>query len=302
MQKLLVYQSLWAMERRRPDGLEWTLPEKLEMIRDAGFDGCGVRFFDREYARTVTEFLRANDMSWQAQCYPQTVDDLKPVLDHVKEFGADHINLQPDIKPYRLEDCVPYIEGWLELADKAGLELHIETHRDRMTTDLFFMLHLLDHFPDLRLTADLSHYVVGREFSWPISDENHAYMHRVLDNSWGFHGRVASREQVQIQISFPHQKEWVDVFMAWWEYGFRSWRRRAPADATLTFLCELGPKEYAMTGADGYELSDRWHESQMMKDMIRDLWARLDAGESGDSSSRRQARPASGKVSGPRPG
>ena len=30
MQKLLVYQSLWAMERRRPDGQEWTLQEKLK--------------------------------------------------------------------------------------------------------------------------------------------------------------------------------------------------------------------------------------------------------------------------------
>ncbi len=74
-------------------------------------------------------------------------------------------------------------------------------------------------------------------------------MHRILDNGWGFHGRVASREQVQIQISFPHHKDWVDLFMGWWEYGIRSWRERAPKDATLTFLCELGPKEYAMTGA-----------------------------------------------------
>ena len=37
MQRFLVYQSLWAMERRRPDGHEWSLDEKLEMIRDAGF-------------------------------------------------------------------------------------------------------------------------------------------------------------------------------------------------------------------------------------------------------------------------
>ncbi len=48
-QKLLVYQSLWAMERRRPDGQEWSLAEKLAMIRDAGFDGCGVRFIDPAY-------------------------------------------------------------------------------------------------------------------------------------------------------------------------------------------------------------------------------------------------------------
>ena len=276
-QKFLVYQSLWAMERRRPDGLEWSLDEKLEMIRGAGFDGAGVRFFDYEYARTVTGFLREHGMSWQAQCYPKTIDDLKPIIEHVQELGADHINLQPDVKPYRLEDCIPYIEGWRRLAADAGIKLSIETHRDRMTTDLFFTLHLLDCFPDLRLTGDLSHYVVGREFAWPISEENHALMRRIIDNCWGFHGRVASREQVQVQISFPHQKEWLDLFMGWWEYGFAQWKKRAGPDETLTFLCELGPKEYAMTGRDGYELSDRWQEATMLKGLVRDLWHRVEA-------------------------
>jgi hypothetical protein len=279
MQKLLVYQSLWAMERRRPDGLEWSLDEKLAMIRDAGFDGAGVRFLDLDYARRVTDFLRAHGMSWQAQCYPKTIDDLQPILRHVEMLGADHVNLQPDVKPYRLEDCIPYIDGWRRLARDAGIALHIETHRDRMTTDLFFTLHLLDCFPDLRLTGDLSHYVVGREFAWPISAENHALMHRVIDQCWGFHGRVASREQIQLQISFPHHKDWLDLFMGWWEYGFRSWRRRAPQDATLTFLCELGPREYAMTGPDGNELSDRWQEAQTMKDMVRALWRRIEQEE-----------------------
>jgi len=71
MTQFLVYQSLWAMERRRPDGAEWSLGEKLEMIRSAGFDGCGVRFADRDFVRTVTSFLRDHGMSWQAQCYPR---------------------------------------------------------------------------------------------------------------------------------------------------------------------------------------------------------------------------------------
>jgi hypothetical protein len=272
MQQLRVYQSLWAMERRRPDGHEWTLEQKLAMIRDAGFDGAGVRFFDRDYAREVTSFLREHGMSWQAQCYPRSVDELKPIIEHVQEFGADHINLQADVRPYTLDECIPYIEGWRRLAEDAGIALHIETHRDRMTTDLFFTLQLLDRFPDLRLTADLSHYVVGREFAWPISDENHALMHRIIDNAWGFHGRVASREQIQLQLAFPQHQQWLALFMQWWEYGFRSWRRRAPVDGVLTFLCELGPPEYAMTGADGYELSDRWQEAGVMKESVRALW------------------------------
>ena len=274
-QRFLVYQSLWAMERRRPDGLEWSLEEKLTMIQQAGFDGAGVRFADREYARQVTQFLKAHGMSWQAQAYPQTLDDLKPILDHVLEFGADHLNVQPDVRPYTVQECIPLLEGWREMARKAGIPMHIETHRNRMTTDLFFTLHILDALPELRLTGDLSHYVVGREFWYPISAEDHALMNRIIDNCWGFHGRVASREQIQLQISFPHHQHWVDVFMGWWERGFRQWIGKAGENETLTFLCELGPPEYAMTGADGYELSDRWQEALMMKDMVRNLWNRV---------------------------
>ena len=276
-QQLRVYQSLWAMERRRPDKQEWSLEEQLTMIRDAGYDGCGVRFVDRPYAREVTGFLRAHGMSWQAQCYPRTVDELRPVLDLVAEFGADHVNLQPDVRPERLHDCIPIIEGWRRLAREAGVAVHVETHRDRMTTDLFFTLELLDCFPDLRLTADISHYVVGREFAWPIDETAHRQIRRVLDQTWGIHGRVASREQIQIQLSFPHMQHWVDLFMGWWEYAIRSWRKRADQDAVLTFLCELGPPEYAITGADGYELSDRWAEALWMKDAIRALWTRIEA-------------------------
>lgn len=276
-QRLLVYQSLWAMERRRPDGMEWPLERQLEMIRDAGFDGAGVRFVDPAFARDVTGFPRAHGMSWQAQCYPKTVAKLEPVLALVHELGADHVNPQPDVRPYRLADCIPYVEGWRRMAAASNIPVHIETHRDRMTTDLFFTLRLLDCFPDLRLTGDISHYLVGREFAWPVSEENHALMHRVLDNCWGLHGRVASREQIQVQLGFPQHQGWVELFMGWWEYTIRSWRRRAVPDAALTFLCELGPPPYAITGADGYELSDRWTEPLTMKDMIRALWARIEA-------------------------
>lgn len=263
------------MERRRPDGIEWSLDEKLAMIRDAGFDGAGVRFADRSFVKPVTDFLRTHNMSWQAQAYPQTVDDLKPIIEHVQEFGADHINLQPDVRPYTLEECFPLVEGWQRLAADANINLQIETHRNRMTTDLFFTLHLLDHFPNLRLTGDLSHYVVGREFWFPLSGEDQALMYRIIDNCWGFHGRVASREQIQLQLNFPQHKHWVELFMGWWERGFRQWKAKAGPDETLTFLCELGPAEYAMTGADGYELSDRWLEAIQMKEMVRRLWQRI---------------------------
>jgi hypothetical protein len=274
-QQLRVLQSLWAMERRLATEPELPLQTQLGMIRDAGFDGAGVRFIDPAFATEVTSFLRRHNMIWQAQCYPKDVDGLKPVLELVARLGCDHVNLQPDVRPQRIEQCIPLLEGWRRLADEAGVAVNIETHRDRMTTDLFFTLQLLDCFPDLRLTADVSHYLVGREFAWPVDDDNHAMIHRILDQSWAIHGRIASREQVQVSLGFPQHTGWVELFMGWWEYAIRSWRNRAGPDAILTFLCELGPPPYAITGPDGAELSDRWQDALAMKAMIRALWQRI---------------------------
>lgn len=267
------------MERRRPGEPEMPLRQQLDAIHQAGFDGAGVRFVDAAYAAEATAILRDKGLTWQAQCYPRTVDDLKPVLDLVARYGADHVNLQPDVRPHRLEECLPYLIGWQRLAEQAGIALHVETHRDRMTTDLFFTLRLLECCPDLKLTADLSHYLLGREFPYPVSAENHALIHRVLDQSWGLHGRVASREQVQVPLDFPQHRIWVSLFMGWWAYAMRSWRRRAGPDAVLTFLCELGPPPYAITDAEGHELSDRWREAMSMKDKVRALWAEITAEE-----------------------
>ncbi|HZP19807.1 MAG TPA: sugar phosphate isomerase/epimerase [Bauldia sp.] len=275
MQKLLVFQSLWAMERRHSDGFERSLEENIAMIAGAGYDGISSDWRDRDRVRRMSALLKSAGMTAEGQCFPKTVDDLKPVLEIATESGLHHLDIQPDVRPRKVADCIPLLEGWQRLAEEVGFPVYIETHRDRMTTDLFFVLDLLDAMPNLKLLADLSHFLVGREFAWPVDAENHAHIHRILDHSWAFHGRVATREQVQIEISFPHHKMWVDLFMGWWEFGFRSWRKRAADDATLAFTCELGPKPYAITGRDGNDTTDRWAEALAMKEMVRGLWHRI---------------------------
>ena len=271
-QRLEIYQSMWAMERRHTDGYERSLEQNLAMIAQAGFDGVSAGYASRDQVRRLTELLQQHGMHAEAQCFPRTVDDLQPVLELASEFGVHHIDLQPDVRPRRIEECLPLIDGWTRLAEQVDFPVYIETHRDRMTTDLHFTLDLLDARPELKLLGDISHYLVGREFAWPVSDDNHAAMQRILDHSWAFHGRVASREQVQIEISFEPHRMWVDLFLNWWRYGFQSWRRRAGPDDSLTFTCELGPKPYAIVGRDGNDTTDRWAESLLMRDWIRDLW------------------------------
>jgi sugar phosphate isomerase/epimerase len=171
MQKFCVYQSLWAMERRHTDGVERSLNDDIGMIADAGFDGVSAQFTNREAVRLLHEQATARGLGLEGVCFPTSVDDLKPILEIAAEFEVNHLNLQPNVRPRRLQDCIPILEGWRRLAEDASVPVYIETHRDRMTTDLFFTLDLLDCFPDLRLIGDLSHFLVGREFAWPVTDE-----------------------------------------------------------------------------------------------------------------------------------
>ena len=41
------------------------------------------------------------------------------------------------------------------------------------------------------------------------------------------------------------------------------------------FLCELGPPEYAMTGPDSMEMSNRWEEALQIKQWVTDIWEEL---------------------------
>jgi hypothetical protein len=248
---------------------------------EAGYDGISISFTNPEAVRRLARLVRQHRLVLEGQCFPKTVDDLKPVLELASEIAVHHIDIQPDVRPRRLQDCVPLLEGWRRLADQSGLPVYVETHRDRMTTDLYFTLDLLDCFPDLKLVGDVSHFLVRREFAWPAAEENHRLIERILDHSWALHGRVASREQVQVEISFPHHAMWLELFLGWWEYTMRSWRQHAGPDDTLAFVCELGPKPYAITGADGNDLSDRWQDALLLRDHVRRRWERVSAEQIG---------------------
>ena len=128
---LLVFQSMWAMEGLPLEGPEWTLEEQVRRMAEAGFDGAEVDFDDLESSLRVTSLLKEHGLKWNATCFPKTVDDLRPIIEWIELCGAEHchhINLQPNIRPNRVLDCIPYILGWQALADDAGIDLLFENH------------------------------------------------------------------------------------------------------------------------------------------------------------------------------
>ncbi|MFK8019916.1 MAG: sugar phosphate isomerase/epimerase family protein [Pseudomonadales bacterium] len=279
MQKLEIYQSLWAMERRHPDLPERTFEESFAMVADAGYHGICVDpgLADLDYYAPTKKLFAQHKLGCMFNAFPHSPDELQPLLEAAAAYNVSQVNVIGEVMPIDYRDAVPVARRWMSEAKAMNIPLLLETHRNSMLNDLYYTLQVMDAVPDLRLCADLSHFVVDREFEAPLSETNAGYIHQILERSDCFQGRVANREQVQIQIDFPQHQEWVEIFKGWWKEGIRMWRARNDSDATLIFLCELGPPAYAITDAGGYELSDRWQEALTIKRWVEQIWQDLDA-------------------------
>ncbi len=271
MQKLEVFQSLWAMSRRHTNGVVPDLATQFERIATAGFAGVDIVLGDFSTAE-VAPLLQTHHLTCTITAFPDSIQALAPAIEMADQLNARHLNIIGKVYPFSIDEGAAFITGWLELCRNAGIVATIETHRDCITTDLHYTLQLMDAVPDIPLCADLSHFVVGREFSLPLSTQVESQIEMVLNQSTAFQGRIASREQIQVPIDFPQHQRWVELFQRWWTYGFASWKQRSASDATLNFLCEFGPPEYAITDADGQELSDRWLEALKIKAMVERIW------------------------------
>ena len=186
--------------------------------------------------------------------------NIEEKLEKIAEVGFDGVEWLMEYEDQRKE--------MVTLCDRLGLK------RSNIVFP-WIPLDLIEAVPDMVLCGDLSHFLVGREFTGPpLSEANQAYMEQILERCGAFHGRVASREQVQVPFLFEHNKVWLDLYAGWWEYGFKKFKARAGEDDVLTFVVELGPPTYAIQGADGQELSDRWEEAIYLKDLVREIWDR----------------------------
>jgi hypothetical protein len=283
MQKLEVYQSRWAMEQRLEGEAEISDSDKFALIAEAGYAGvCLDPAIDEiDQSLALKPLYEKYNLGCMINAFPYKVKELKPLLDMAADMNACTVNVIGGVMPVSAAGAIPVLYRWMEYADDVNMQLLIETHRDGILNDLYFTLEILDSLPELRLCADLSHFVVDREFSLPLSARDQGFINRILERSDCFQGRVANREQVQIQLAFPQHQEWVVIFKAWWKQGMRQWRARNHDDATLRFLCELGPPSYAITDANGNELSDRWEEALTIKAWVEGIWAELE----GESSS-----------------
>ena len=260
---------------------EASTADKFDRVRAAGFDGMAIDLGALTYGEaeaTVPHFARTG-LKGALTAFPKSIEDLRPALALAHRIQSPYVVVIGQEMPVAVADMIPVVEGWLEVAAQEGMPLQFETHRNCITNDLFATVQLLEAVPAMRLAADLSHYVVDREMPCPPTPYLQSLIGRILDRSDSFQGRIAARGQIQLALNFPQNAKWVALFRDWWRQGFASWRARHAEDAApCVFLCELGPPDYAITGADGRELSDRWVEALQLRRWAQELWSEAAGG------------------------
>lgn len=272
MAHLLVLQSVWGLDKCPGFDIENDLDAALGKVAAAGFDGVGVNIVRTARTAAVVKVMRPLGLAWEAQAFVRNAAEMAAAVGKAHSLGAHHLNVQVAGPVAELSEALALLDSLIGVARPAPLPVWFETHRGRLTNDLLFTLRMLEARPDLPLTGDLSHYVVAGEWELPLHEAQLAAIERILGNCGNFHGRIAGTHQVQVPFDAPQHRDWRDRHTSWWRRGFELWLARAGADDALTFLCELGPPPYAITDAEGRELSNRWEEAQRLRDVVRGLW------------------------------
>lgn len=269
--RLQVSHSLWSLIKLPMNGsTEWTLEEKFARVKTAGFAGVECWLND-ENEREHKDTLDKHGLRLTLGHHPHTIDDVRQTVTRAKRLNADFIFAQP-LTPYiAIREAAKFCREARQIANDAGLCFFAETHRNNIPESLNQALELIEAYPEVRFTADLSHFVVVGEFYGWEDERAIERMMPVLERTSHAHGRISNGEQVQVDVG-DGTGATAQFFVAIWQAAMTHWLNGAQPGDVFPFASELGPPRYAMTLPDDSEFSDRWEQSLVMKRLAEQAW------------------------------
>ena len=268
----LVY-SWWSLIGLPRGGPEWSIKEKFRRVKEAGFEGIEIAVAKAE------DEGRYRKLFDQTELFPGlvgrlfTVDDFRRLIAQGKRLRAEYLVVQVGHAFMRDDEALELLRAGWQIAAGEGLPMMLETHRGTLTQNLYRTYGLLDRLPELRLTGDFSHYVVGGEMGGLPAAEQIMRLRPLLDRVDSMHARISNGEQVQVDVGAgvgPLAQTWVDI----WAETLRCWRRQAQPGEWFPFTSELGPPSYSIVDLRGREISDRWKQSLVLKRLLEQAWAK----------------------------
>ena len=191
---------LWSLNKLPMNAAdEWTLSEKCERVRAAGFAGIECWLTDESEAAHKAA-LDAQGLELTLGHHPHTLEDVRQTVARAVRLNADFVFAQP-LTPYvPIPEAAKFLREARKIANDAGKCLFVETHRNNIPESLNQALQLIEAYPEVRFTGDLSHFVVVGEFYGWESEGALERMQPVLSRISHLHGRISNGEAVQVDV------------------------------------------------------------------------------------------------------
>lgn len=278
--ELSLFKTLW--------GHDGSLDEAVTACLEAGFAGIEAPApLDQTERKTFFATLEKAGLEWIAEistCTPPGTYVPEPdrsVEDHLASLEAGvrialkgspiFINTMAGYDAWPVSEAIRLFRGVVELEQKHGIAITVETHRGRPTFTPWATREILDAVPELKITCDFSHWCVVTERF--ILDDLPDLLSLVARHAHHIQPRVGYAQGPQVPD--PRAPEHADALAAhlrWWDAVWDSMRDRGFGRVTMT--PEFGPAGYLQCApftrtpaADLWEvnrwiahhLSDRFH-------------------------------------------
>jgi hypothetical protein len=242
--ELLLARHLWGVD------LSHGLSTKVADWKAKGYQALETAIPEEPLTDEFYRIIRQEGWNWIACVYTdgfrtggsvgEHLDSLRRQIEACVEERPLLINAHSGVDRWSTAEMEDFFDGAMELERRFGIPLCHETHRRRCLATPWAAEHLLAKFPELKLTADLSHWVCVCERLLEDFDE---LITQVARQTWHVHARVGFEQGPQVPD--PRAPEWAAPLRAhegWWQ---RIWAAQVARGAERSsFTPEFGPPPY----------------------------------------------------------
>ncbi|CAM3852193.1 sugar phosphate isomerase/epimerase family protein [Alkalicoccus chagannorensis] len=232
-----IMKSLWGMEA--------PIDEILKSIHDQGYDGVEGPLVRNEDRAVFKELLKAYQLDFIPQINTQGdhSDSFQSQVYEAMSFNPLKINSHSGKDSMRFKDKVAFFHNSIEIEKQMNIPISHETHRSRILFTPWETAEILKEVPELRITADFSHWCCVCE---RMLDDFKDELDIAIRHTEHIHGRVGFEQGPQVSDPrAPEFQPYLLTFEKWWQqiYDFHQQQHAS----SLTFTPEYGPPHYLQT-------------------------------------------------------
>ncbi len=271
--KLHHVANLWSLTDYPSAAKPWSLEERLDAVKAAGFDGFTAQLGPKHAQEAEKRQLLV--VGYFASGDETKFSDL---LKSQKDAGARHINVQLADHDTAADEALRLTLQLMEKADRIGeIEPAVEVHRDTCTETPEKTYALADGYFRktgrlLPMTWDFSHLSVVKHLSPESYIERLLVRPDLIRRSTQFHFRPFNGHHCQVPVTrgdgslTKELMEWlpfVRATMAAWLGSDKG------EDRTMIAVPEMGPVK---GGYNFEQLPNSWEEAVRLRSLLNQVW------------------------------